>query len=151
MLRRTPIRRKAPPPRPVKTTTYSPRPRECARSDGKARMAVPVPKFAYVRDERLQAMCRAMECQACGAAGPDAGVTWAHSNLGIHGKGRSIKASDVFVAAMCHACHAALDQGMAPKAEKDATWLAAWRRTVSEAVARGLWPAGIPIPDCEAA
>lgn len=151
MLRRTPFRRKAPPQREVKTITYSPRPRAVAVADGVARMSVPVPKFGHVRDERLREMCRALECQACGAAGPDAGVTWAHSNELRHGKGKGIKASDIYVAAMCHACHCALDQGGADKAEKDATWHRAWSATVREAVARGLWPAGIPIPSTDEA
>lgn len=51
-MRRTPLKPgkgfkpKLPPPRPVKTTTYSPRPREAAVrvNDGRARMVVQVPK-----------------------------------------------------------------------------------------------------------
>lgn len=146
------LRRKLPPPRLVKTIEgYTPRPRECARSDGVARMSVPVPKFAYVRDERLRDMCRALECQVCGAAGPDAGVTWAHSNSSTHGKGRGIKASDVYVAAMCHTCHAALDQGKGSRAENADTWRRAWARTVREALIRGIWPDGVPVPDTKEA
>ena len=150
--RRTPLRAKAPPPRPVKTIDYTPKPRPVAvaRHDGKARMVVPVPKFAYVRDERLRDMCRAMCCQHCGKSGPDAGVTWAHSNQGEHGKGKGIKASDVYVAALCDSCHFQIDQGKDwPQDVKVRVWEAAHRRTKLHALANGLWPKDIPCPGYE--
>lgn len=138
-----------PPSREAKQCDYMPRPRAVAVaiSDGKARMSVPIPKYPYIRDERLRDMCRAMPCQCCGATGPDAGVTWAHSNQATHGHGRSVKASDVYVAAMCHKCHVELDQGKTEtRAEKVARWNAAHWQTVTTAVHEGLWPAGIPMP-----
>jgi cytochrome c553 len=105
------------------------------------------PKFVYVRDERFKAMCRALPCQHCGAEGPDAGVTWAHSNQAIHGHGRSVKASDEFCAALCATCHAELDQGKRDdRAGKVAMWTRAYRKTVQLAVSLGLWPAGFPVP-----
>ena len=166
--RRTPLRAKAPLPRPVKTIEgYTPRPRpvprvaallcvspqvfaDLKRADTRARMVVSAPKTAYVRDERLRDMCRAMACQHCGKSGPDAGVTWAHSNQGEHGKGKGIKASDVFVAAMCTACHSDLDQGKDwPQDVKVRVWEAAHRRTKLHALANGLWPKDIPCPGYE--
>lgn len=148
-LRRTGFKSRTKPPRPERQVEYTPRPRAVAvaRHDGKARMAVPAPKFFYVRDERLQAMCRAMACQHCGRDGPDAGVTWAHSNWGVHGKGKGIKASDVFVAALCSICHRELDQGGTwTEAFKLAMWTMAHIKTVIEGVQRGLWPRDIPVP-----
>lgn len=151
--RRTPLRSKAPPPRPVKTLeTYTPKPRAVAVAvaDTRARMVVPVPKFAYVRDERLREMCRAMRCQHCNMGGADAGVTWAHSNQGIHGKAGAIKASDVYVAALCWWCHREVDQGgRLSQDEKVAMWTAAHMKTIAEAVRLGLWPKDIPRPGYE--
>ena len=149
-MKRSGFKPKAPPPRPVKTIEgYTPRPRAVAVAvaDTRARMVVPAPKFAYVRDERLRDMCRAMRCDM---GGPDAGVTWAHSNQGEHGKGKGIKASDVFVAAMCTACHSELDQGKDwPQDVKLRVWEAAHRRTKLHALANGLWPKDIPCPGYE--
>lgn len=106
-----------------------------------------VPKAVYVRDDRLRDMCRALPCQLCGADGDGAGVTWAHCNWGRHGKGKSIKASDVYVAALCWACHSELDQGLFfDNAKKIALWTRAHVRTVATAIALGLWPVDIPAP-----
>lgn len=118
--------------------------------DASARLTVPIPKFNYVRDTRLRDMCRAMRCMHCGACGPDAGVTWAHSNQGIHGHARSIKASDVFVAAMCWPCHSELDQGKRwSRALKVEIWNRAFAETVRWAHLTGTWPVGIPVPNVE--
>jgi hypothetical protein len=103
------------------------------------------PKFQYVRDTRLRDMCRAMECQCCGLQGP---ITWAHSNWAEHGHGRGIKASDVYVAALCWMCHRDLDQGSRKTAdERRALWDKAHGRTVRTAMERGLWPEGVPVPN----
>lgn len=152
-MKRSAFRPKGFEPRPVKTLDgYTPRPRAVAVAvrDDSARMVVPAPKFQYVRDERLRDMCRAMACQHCGRGGPDAGVTWAHSNQAIHGKGHGIKASDIYVAAMCAVCHRELDQGKEwDEAVKVAVWTAAHRRTKLHALANGLWPRDIPCPGYE--
>ena len=152
-MKRSGFKPKAPPPRPVKRMDdYTPKPRAAAVAvaDTRARMVVPVPKFAYVRDERLRDMCRAMRCQHCGNDGTDAGVTWAHSNQAEHGKGKGIKASDVFVAALCTRCHRELDQGKNwPQEVKVHVWEAAHRRTKLHALAAGLWPKDIPCPGYE--
>jgi hypothetical protein len=49
-----------------------------------------------------------LPCQHCGLEGQ---TQAAHSNMAVHGKGRGIKASDVFAAALCFACHHDLDAG----------------------------------------
>lgn len=105
-----------------------------------------IAKFAYVRSKALLQACRALPCQHCGC--DDGTVCAAHSNQAQHGKGKSIKASDVFVAALCFRCHSALDQGAhLSREERVAMWFAAWRATVRELLRRGLWPTQIPVPD----
>lgn len=149
-MKRSGFKPKAPPPRPVKRMddyTVKPRAAAVAVADTRARMVVPVPKTAYVRDTRLRDMCRAMCCQHCGKGGPEAGVTWAHSNQSKHGKAGAKKASDVYVAAMCTDCHRELDQGKNwPQDVKVRVWEAAHRRTKLHALAHGLWPKDIPCP-----
>jgi len=81
-------------PRPVKTTTYTPRPRAAAVaiSDGKARMVVQVPKQAYVRDGAYLRWVASLPCAHCGIEGQSQA---AHSDdNGAGGKGMGIKASD---------------------------------------------------------
>ena len=95
-------------------------------------------KTAYIRDARYRDACRAMPCQHCGS---EVGVTWAHSNQAIHGKGLGIKASDQYVAALCQACHMHLDQGKdLTQGERVALWDAAHRETVETATKMGIWP-----------
>ena len=64
----------------------------------------------------------------------------AHSNWAKHGKGRGIKASDEFTAALCYTCHSELDQGMClSKEERQTMWDEAHRKTLIELQKRGLW------------
>lgn len=108
-----------------------------------------IPKFSYVRSKALLVACREIPCQSCGVA--DGTVVAAHSNQARHGKGRSIKASDVFVASLCGKCHSDLDQGAAmSRDERAGMWDAAHRNTVRELVRRGLWPMNCPIPETRA-
>lgn len=60
------------------------------------------------RSNKLLAHVRTLPCVKCGRAGR---TQAAHSNLGKHGKGKSIKASDAAIMALCVECHAELDQG----------------------------------------
>lgn len=102
-------------------------------------------KFAYVRSRKLLAAVKTLACQCCGVPGPS---DPAHSNLGCHGKGRGIKASDVYVAALCRACHRLVDQSSTlTQEERLAIWYPAWRSTVRELLRRGLWPLNVPMPD----
>lgn len=103
------------------------------------------PKTQYVRSKALLEACREIECQNCGIA--DGTVVAAHSNQLKHGKGRALKASDIYVAALCHRCHSDIDQGSyLTKAEREAIWTDAHRRTVKELNRLGLWPKNIPQP-----
>lgn len=65
----------------------------------------------------------------------------AHSNQQLHGKGKSLKAHDCFVAAGCRACHREIDQGMRLSREDriyywrtayDRTMLLLWQRDLIE-------------------
>ena len=56
-------------------------------------------------------------------------VVAAHSNQSIHGKGKSIKAHDCFVAYACSGCHRWLDESAASRAEKVEAFNAAMHRT----------------------
>ena len=78
------------------------------------------PKTKYLRDKKRLQACRSLPCQHCGAE--DGTVVAAHSNEGIHGKGRGIKASDEFIAALCFTCHANIDQGKMSKEDRTQIW-----------------------------
>jgi hypothetical protein len=86
------------------------------------------PKTKYLRDKKRLEACRTLPCQHCGAE--DGTVVAAHSNEGIHGKGRGIKASDEFVAALCQKCHYQVDQGKMSKQERAALWHNAHIKTI---------------------
>lgn len=105
-----------------------------------------VPKFDYVRSPALLKACREIPCQHCG--NQDGTVAAAHSNQGRHGKAKSLKASDQFVASLCFQCHGALDQGAHESRDvRVMLWASAHARTVRELLKRGLWPADVPVPD----
>lgn len=59
-----------------------------------------------MRDAKRLAAIRKLPCIRCG--NPDSQA--AHSNSAKHGKGRGIKASDLFVIPLCVICHAAFDR-----------------------------------------
>lgn len=81
------------------------------------------------RNQYLLEKVRGSACQACGKQ--DGTVVAAHSNQQRDGKGMGIKAHDYRIAALCHACHFKLDQGMAlTKDERKEMWEEAHRRTV---------------------
>ena len=102
-------------------------------------------KFNYIRSPALLKACREIACTNCGRQ--DGTVCAAHSNQAVHGKGRSIKASDVFVASLCHICHMELDQGsLMNRADRERMWNACHWQTVRELVRLDLWPASAPVP-----
>lgn len=49
---------------------------------------------------------RALPCVRCGYPHSQA----AHSNSSKHGKGRGIKANDLYTVPLCYVCHAAFDK-----------------------------------------
>jgi hypothetical protein len=107
-----------------------------------------VGKFDYIRSPRLLRAVATIPCQHCGLVGQ---TQAAHSNESRHGKGRGIKASDQYVAALCVSCHSMLDQGPSlTRLERRVMWFLAHQRTVRELLCRELWPASVPVPDVEA-
>ena len=66
-------------------------------------------------------------------------VVAAHSNWHEHGRGMGIKASDVFVADACSACHAELDQGnQFSEEEKRNYWERGFRATLLRRLEQGI-------------
>ena len=59
-----------------------------------------------MRSPKRLAEIRKLPCVRCGNPHSQA----AHSNSAKHGKGRSIKSSDLFVIPLCAICHAAFDR-----------------------------------------
>ncbi len=81
------------------------------------------------RNQKLLEAVRAAPCMACGAE--DGTVCAAHSNQMRDGKGRSLKASDYRIAALCFKCHSELDQGRKMSREERLNmWEEAHRATV---------------------
>jgi hypothetical protein len=67
--------------------------------------------------------------------------------MATHGKGRSIKASDNFSAALCFTCHHNLDAGHdLTKEQKQKMFLNALKKTWSELAARDLILIDTPDP-----
>jgi hypothetical protein len=81
------------------------------------------------RNKKLLELVRQSPCQTCGTQ--DGTVVAAHSNQLRDGKGRSLKAHDYRIAALCFRCHSELDQGTKmSKAERIESWEEAHRRTI---------------------
>jgi hypothetical protein len=66
------------------------------------------PKFQYLRDKAHLKRVAALPCQLCFIEGQSQA---SHSNQASMGKGRGIKASDLYTAAICQRCHYEIDQG----------------------------------------
>ncbi len=68
---------------------------------------------------RIPGICIEYPCVSC------------HSNQSRHGKGKSMKAHDCFVAWGCSACHFALDQGPhLSRAQREDYWQRGFERTL---------------------
>jgi len=104
-----------------------------------------IPKHNYVRSKKLLKLVASLDCQHCGSGHM---VQAAHSNMSQHGKGRGIKASDEYTAALCLKCHYEIDQGSKFSREaRQTAWMAAHISTVRKLVDSGQWPVDIPIPN----
>jgi hypothetical protein len=89
------------------------------------------------RNKKLLEAVRQLPCQVCGIE--DGTIVAAHSNQLRHGKGKSIKAHDWAIAAMCHTCHTQIDQGgLYDKQTRFGLWDRAFERTLHL-----LWERGI--------
>lgn len=76
----------------------------------------------YRNKKLLEVLRDAPICFGCGKHN-DGTMCAAHSNQSIHGKGRSLKSDDCYVAALCYDCHAELDQGLSmTREERVAMW-----------------------------
>lgn len=81
------------------------------------------------RNQKLLEAVRESPCQHCGKS--DGTVVAAHSNQSRDGKGRSIKASDAAIAALCYSCHSQIDQGPTlSRQERIDIWENAHRKTM---------------------
>lgn len=81
------------------------------------------------RNPKLTRIVAQLPCQHCGIKNNT--VVAAHSNQLRDGKGRSIKADDFRVAALCYKCHSELDQGAKlNKQERVDMWEEAHRKTI---------------------
>jgi hypothetical protein len=105
-------------------------------------------KHPYVRSKKLLKLVASLDCQLCGSAHF---VQAAHSNwTEWGGKGRGIKASDEYTAALCFTCHYVIDQGTKlSKVERQLAWKAAHHKTVRSLTESGRWPVDIPIPEMQ--
>jgi len=85
-------------------------------------------KFNYVRDKAHLKRVASLPCQLCGLEGQ---TQASHSNQARHGKGRGIRASDQFTAALCQFCHFKIDQGkdLSRQARMD-LWEFAYKNTL---------------------
>lgn len=81
------------------------------------------------RNKKLLETVREAPCQMCGIE--DGTVVAAHSNQLRDGKGRSIKAHDFRLAALCMRCHFEIDQGSKlSREERVNQWEMAHRNTI---------------------
>lgn len=81
------------------------------------------------RNKKLLEAVREAPCMNCGAQ--NGTVCAAHSNQLRDGKGRSIKAHDYRIAALCYTCHSDLDQGAKmSREERVQMWEEAHRKTI---------------------
>ena len=142
-----------PPPRPAKQWDGAtmPTPRATVQSNrATSRYVEPIGKFTYVRSKALLAACGTLNCQHCGQVNTGEAhgkIDAAHSNQARHGKGGAIKASDVYIAALCRACHTAIDSGsVLSYARRSDIWDRAHRRTITALVMNELWPKGVAVP-----
>lgn len=81
----------------------------------------------YRNKKLLERIRQAPICFHCGRENVDDSLIMAaHSNQSLHGKGKSLKADDCYVAGLCHPCHMELDQGSRmSREERVSAWNAA--------------------------
>lgn len=85
--------------------------------------------------DRLWNHVRALPCARCWREGM---TEVSHSNQLADGKGRGLKSYPWRVAALCHECHAAIDQGKEyAKADRTEAWDRAHRVTLGWLFERG--------------
>lgn len=97
------------------------------------------PKFNYFRSKQHLKNVANLPCQNCYIEGE---TQAAHSNwVDLGGKGRGIKASDEYTAALCQTCHAQIDSGARlTKEQRRDLWVMAWQKTMAQLKGQGKWP-----------
>lgn len=81
------------------------------------------------RNQKLLEIVRQSPCQHCEIE--NGTIVAAHSNQLRDGKGRSIKAHDYRIAALCYKCHMELDQGKSlSRDDRREFWEEAHRKTI---------------------
>lgn len=137
----------APRTKPMERGTSQLRRSAIARKAPKKPRVPKIGGFPYIRSRVLLDLFKTLPCQVTGAPPlSDPG----HSNWGIHGKGKGIKASDIYVAALSRAVHDELDHGNKWTNEmKQRIWWGAHVKSVRLLLEEGRWPASIPVPDIE--
>ena len=100
-----------------------------------------IQKYEHFRSKKLTDSARDQACQNCGSMGT---TVSAHSNWMAHGKGKSIKAEDCFIAWLCKDCHFWCDFGTGnditdlwDDGEKKGMWQAAHDKTLHELFKQG--------------
>jgi CRISPR/Cas system-associated protein Cas10 (large subunit of type III CRISPR-Cas system) len=103
------------------------------------------PKTEYVRSQKLLKLVASLRCQHCGNSD---NVQAAHANWSEFGKGKGIKASDIYTAALCLSCHYEIDQGSnLTKEQRKEMWINAHKKTIETLIMNREWISGIPLPD----
>jgi len=83
------------------------------------------------RNKKLTDSARNESCVSCG--NDDNTIVWAHSNHYKHGKGRGLKAHDLFGAYLCYQCHSDYDLKRLPISlnDDDEDWFVRmWERSM---------------------
>ncbi|MGA9855318.1 MAG: nuclease domain-containing protein [Gammaproteobacteria bacterium] len=100
---------------------------------------------------RSKAITQSAKGESCAVLSPYCNhdrstVVWAHSNLHIHGKGRGIKAHDLFGCYSCSTCHDWIDRRGSGEGEyRDAYFHRAMAESIMRLIERGI----VTIQDCE--
>ena len=92
----------------------------------------------YRNKKILDSARDAPHCFGCGKDNHGQ-VVAAHANWLEYGKGRGIKAHDIFVAHLCNECHYLIDEGnLLTKQEKKDLWDRAFKKTLLWMVQTGI-------------
>lgn len=85
-----------------------------------------------IRSSKITRSARGKACtmHAPGCTGGGADTTFCHSNMQVHGKGKGVKAHDIFGFYGCRSCHDWYDRGPASREVKEQYFLTAHARTL---------------------
>jgi hypothetical protein len=97
------------------------------------------PKQQYFRSRKHLMNVASLPCQNCYIEGQ---TQASHSNwVDLGGKGRGLKSSDEYTAALCQGCHSMIDSGARlTKEQRRDLWVMAWQKTMAKLKSQGKWP-----------